>query len=401
MDITRLAIRYNRLTFVALFLMIVSGLLTYFGMPRAKDPDVTFRLARITTQFPGASPERVEELITEPIEDAVQSLSELDYISSTSKTGLSVVMVAVEQKYFNLQEIWDRMRNEIDDIRPTLPEGVRGPFIEDDFGDVFGIVLGITGEGLGYAALEDIADEVRDQLLLIEEVAKVDLLGVQEERIFVEYKSERMAQLGIPPGQLNAILAQRNIVIPGGNVSVGVEELSIEPSGNFESIEDLRRTVIALPGRDSVTYLGDIVDIRRGYVDPPNNLMRVNGEPAVGLAVSLRDGDNIMTLGHKVRELLDRLPEEYPHGIDFQSVSFEPDEVRLKVDEFVGNVLQAIGVVLMVMLIALGVRTGLIVAALIPTAMLGSLIIMSIFEIGLHQISLAALIISLGLLVDI
>ena len=400
MDITRLAIRYNRFTIVALVLIALSGLISYLSLPRAKDPDVTFRLARITTLFPGASPERVEELITEKVEDAVQSLSELDYVSSTSKTGVSVVMVSIQQKYFDLQPIWDKMRNEVDDIRPLLPEGVIGPIVDDNFGDVFGVVLGITGEGIDYATLEDIADEVRDYILLIDQVAKVELIGVQEERIFVEYNSERMTQLGISPSQLNAILAERNIVIPGGNVNLGVEELNIEPSGNFESVEDLKQTVIALPGRQSVTYLGDIVNIRRGYIDPPENLVRVNGKPGIGVSVSLRDGENILAMGQSIEELLDRLPEQYPHGVEFHTISYEPDEVRHKVDDFVGNVMQSIGVVLMVMLVALGIRTGFIVAALIPTAMLGSLVVMSMTGIGLNQISLAALIISLGLLVD-
>ncbi|MCG8423440.1 MAG: efflux RND transporter permease subunit [Proteobacteria bacterium] len=400
MNLTRAAIERDRVTLVAVVLIVFAGLLSFFSLPQAKDPGFLTRTAQITTIFPGASPERVEMLVTDKIENAVQEIAELDFISSTSKTSVSVVMVNIKEKYTHLTEIWDDLRRKVDNIRPTLPAGILGPTINDNFGEIFGIVIGVTGEGISQRELKDIADEVRDQLLLIEEVAKVNLSGAQEERIFVEYNNARLAQLGLSPSQLNAILERRNIIIPGGDISTGVEDIVIEPSGNFESIDDLRRTVIQLPGRSQVTYLGDIVDIRRAYVDPPEYEMRTNGVPSIGLAISLRAGSNIVELGEKVSLLLEQLPDTYPHGIDFDIIHFEPAEVKTKVDDFVISLLQSIGMVMLVMLVFLGVRTGLVVSSLIPITMLAALVLMSVFDIGLDQISLASLIIALGMLAD-
>ncbi|HSC27814.1 MAG TPA: efflux RND transporter permease subunit [Vicinamibacterales bacterium] len=397
---TRLAIEKNRITAVALAIVIVGGVWAYTGMSRAEDPGFIIRTAQVLTLFPGASPERVEDLVTDTLEEAIQEIPELDFIASVSKTGVSIVMVNIREEFREMRPIWDDLRRKVDRVRPELPENVVGPTVNDEFGDVFGIVITLTGAGFSYAELKSVADDVRDALLRVGDVAKVDIYGAQEERVFVDYDNARLAEFGLSPLQLQQILQSANIIIPGGNVSTGVERIVLEPSGNFESIDDLRRTVVTLPGRQQVVYLEDLAQIYRGYIDPPSSRMRASGVPALGLAISMRDGGNIITLGEGVSRELERLQAAYPIGIEFDVVAFQPEIVDRKVDEFVGSLLQAVVIVLVVLLLFLGLRTGLVVAALVPMAMLMALLVMSFLGIGLDQMSLASLIIALGMLVD-
>ncbi len=258
----------------------------------------------------------------------------------------------------------------------------------------------LTGEGFSYADLKEVADEVRDELLRVDDVAKVDIFGAQEERVFVDYSNSRLAELGLSPIQLRQILESANIIIPGGDISTGVERITLEPSGNFESIEDLRQTVVTLPGRPEILYLEDLAEISRGYIDPPRSIVHASGTPALALAMSMREGGNIVTLGEGVRREIDRLQAIYPIGVEFDLVAFQPEVVERKVAEFATNLLQAVVIVLLVMLLFLGLRTGLVVASLVPMAMIMALLVMSFLGIGLDQMSLAALIIALGMLVD-
>ena len=400
MDITRIAIEKNRITAIALLAVLVGGMSAYSGMSRAEDPGFIIRVAQVLTIFPGASPDRVENLVSDKLEAVIQEIPELDVVTSTSKTGVSVVMVSIRQEFTQMQPIWDDLRRKVDKVSPGLPAGIVGPTVNDEFGDVFGVVVTLTGEGFSYAELEEVADEVRDELLRVSEVAKVEIHGAQEERVFVDYDNARLAELGLSPIQLQQILNSANIIIPGGNVTTGVERITLEPSGNFESVDDLRQAVVTLPGRTEILYLGDLATISRGYVDPPNSMVRASGTPALALAISMRDGGNIITLGAGVRRELERLQSVYPIGIEFDVVAFQPDLVEQKVAEFVTNLLQAVAIVLTIMLLFLGLRTGLVVASLVPMAMIMALLVMSFLGIGLDQMSLAALIISLGLLVD-
>jgi multidrug efflux pump len=400
MNITQFALDKKRVTFTALFLIIVTGWITYQNMPRAEDPGFVIRTALVTTYFPGAGPERVELLITDKIEKVVQEMPEIESIVSQSKPGISIVYVNIKERYKTMRPIWDDLRRKVDAARSELPSGIHGPIVNDDFGDVYGTLISITGDGYSYAELKQVADDCRNELLLIPNVAKVSIVGVQDERVFVEFNNSRMAELGISPGQLKQILESRNIVFPGGQVFTADEQISLEPSGNFESVDEMRRTVIKLPGRSELVYLGDIADIHRGYVDPPQSIVRYNGIPALVLAVSLREGGNIIDLGRGVNEKLIRFQERYPIGLEFSTVYFQPFFVDKKIDEFSWSLVQAVLIVITVMLVFLGIRTGLVVASLIPMAMLMAIMVMGFFGMGLNQMSLAALIISLGLLVD-
>ena len=239
---------------------------------------------------------------------------------------------------------------------------------------------------------------MRDEVLLIDEVANVDIYGAQEERILVEYNNARLADLGLSPMQLQQILESRNIIFPGGDITTGYERIVLEPTGNFESVEDLRRTVISLPGTTDLVYLGDIADIHRGTVDPPASMMHSSGAACLGLAISMREGGNIIFLGEKMVALIERFQVSYPIGVDFDFVALQSAHVEREVSVLVGSLLQAVALVVLVMVITLGFRTGLVVAMLIPMTMIMSLLIMSFLDIGLDQMSIVSLIIALGLL---
>ncbi len=400
MTLTEGAIKYNRVTLVLLAATFIFSMLAWNSMSRSEDPKLTFRFAQILTYLPGASPRRMEELVTDKIEKVLQEVPELDHHYSTSKTGVSIVMFQIQDRYFDLQPIFDNVRRKLNRVREELPSGVIGPDLNDEFGDVFGIVMTLTGEGYSRAQLKDVAEDVRDDLLVLDEVSKVELHGVQEERIFLEYDNTRLARVGLSPGQLLEILTSRNIITPGGSIVSGEDRLIIEPSGNYETLDDLRRTVIAPPGSDQLIYLEDLVDVRRDYIDPPQSVFHYSGTPGIAIAISLRKGGNIIDLGRQVREIEQHLLEQNPIGIDFGYIAFQPDLVENRVSTFVGNLMQAIGVVSLVILLFLGIRTGLIVASAVPTSIMMCFVFMGIFDIGIEQVSLAALIIALGMLVD-
>lgn len=398
MNITKLAIENSRTTLLLFAAILFFGATTFFTMPRAYDPGFIIRTAQVITYLPGASPQRMEELVSSKIEDAVKDISQLDFVQSESRTGISIVSVSIKESYTQMRPIWDDLRRKMDDVKSELPDGVIGPNVNDEFGDVYGIVMTMTGEGYNYSELEEIADDVKSSLLRLPQAAKVEVFGEQEQRIFVEYDNARLAELGISPSQLTNILQARNIVISGGTFNLGQETIALEPSGNFENLEDIGRTVVQVAGHS--LYLSDIARITRGYVDPPESLVRSSGKPALAFAIAMREGGNNILLGKQVNEQIKQLLKSYPYGIEFDLVAFMPAEVDAKVKDFVTSLMQAIAIVTVVMLVFLGIRTGLVVATLIPSAILFALILMAFFEIGLDQISLAALIIALGMLVD-
>ena len=404
---TRFAIRNDRVTLVAVAVIVAAGVNAFFTLPQAEDPGFIVRTSMVQTMFPGANPERVENLVTDKIEEAIQEMPELDFVRSTSSTGLSIVYADIKESYTEMRPIWDSLRRKVDDATRELPDGVIGPFVNDEFGDVFGILIALTAgkdlEGrpeIGYAELKRIGDSARDQLLRLEDAAKVEIWGEQEERVFVEYNNARLAELGLSVRQLQGILQQRNIIIPGGSVNTGVERIALEPSGNFDNLRELARTVISVPGRNDFLYLEDIAEVRRGYIDPPSLKVHANGLPGLVLAVSKKPEGNIVELGHEIEELTKTWNRDYAIGIDFQFVAFQTTTVERKVEEFSGNVFQAIVIVLAVMLVMLGFRTGMVVATLVPTAILSTLVILQFLGISLNQMSLASLIIALGMLVD-
>jgi len=398
-DLTRYAIENRVVTFVALAVVAFSGYSAYHALPRAEDPGFLVRYAIVRTQFPGASPERVELLVTDKLERAIQEIPEVAHINSESRTGRSIINVEVRESVTDLRPVWDNLRRKVDRAAGELPQGVV-PVVDDEFGDVFGTVIALTADGFSYAELEEVAQQVRDVLLKISDVAKVEIHGAQEERVFVDFDNPRLAGLGLSAPQLQSILQASNIIISGGAVETGAERIALEPTGNFTSVDAIRRTVITLPRTGETVHLGDVADVRRGYADPPRARVRANGQPALVLAISMREGGNIIRLGANVRDAVAALEARYPVGVAFDIIAFQPEVVDRAISSFVSSIFQAVGIVLACMLLFLGLRTGLVVATLVPMAMLATLMLMEYLDIGLDKMSLASLIIALGLLVD-
>ncbi len=399
MHLTEFAINRNRITIVVVFLMVLSGISAYVALPKAQDPGFIVRTAVVTTFLPGASPERVEKLITDKIEKKAQEMPEVDNIESESRTGVSIINVNFKESYKDMRPIFDDLRRKVETVAEDLPEGTPASIVNDEFGDVFGSVYALTGDGFSYAELKDVADELRDELLKDPDIAKVNIHGAQQESIFVEYNNARLKELGLSPRQLSGVLSSANILSSGGDIISGRERIVLEPTGNFESLDELARTVVQLPD-GGVVYLRDIATIYRDYQDPPDNFTRVNGKPALALAVAMREGGDILKLGDRLNIVVPELMAVYPWGIELEKIWFQADLVRTNVNNFIASLLQAIGIVVLVIVLFLGIKTGLVVASLIPTTMIISFYLMQIFGITVNQISLAALIIALGLLVD-
>ena len=402
MNLTQIALENNRVTIVVLLVVVLLGLVGYQTMPRDSMPPYTIRVASVVASFPGAGPERVEALITSKIEEVAQELPELKTVASESRTGLSVVSVALKQEVpaEELQAVWDRLRRKIETIRSDLPEGIYGPKVNDDgVGVVYGIVIGLTGDGFTFAELETYAKDLRDDLIKLPDAAEVRISGIQEERIYLQFNDARLAELGLSAQKIKNSIASTNIVFSGGEVSLEDERLVLEPTGSYADLDDLGRTLIAV-GKDGSVYLGDVTRIVRAYETPQQRLVKINGQPGLSLSVALSEGANIIKLGEEIDQLVAVHQARLPLGITLNRVASQDFEVEKSVANFTNNLLQSVAIVLLSMLIFLGLRTGLVVASLIPMTIVATLFIMGTFDIGLNQVSLAALIMALGMLVD-
>lgn len=386
-----------------LIVILVMGLLAYNQLSRNAMPPFTIRVCTVVTNFPGASPERVEELITEKIEKVAQELPELKTLTSESRTGLSVVSIEVTPDIAkkDLQPIWDRLRRKIDGIKKDLPEGIKGPDVKDDgIGVVYGIMLGLRGDGFSFYELKQYAEDIRDDLAKLEDAAEVEISGIQDEQIYVEFENAKLADIGLTSGQLQGIIASTNIVFPGGEVSLEDERIVLEPTGNYEDVEDLKRTLIPVGQNGQTIELGDFTNIFRAYKLPAEKIVKINGVQGLAISVALKEGANLIRLGEVVDEKISHYNQTLPIGITVIRTAAQDYYVDKKVSDFISNVIQSVIIVLVVMLLFLGLRTGMVVASLIPMAMVMTLWLMSLFEIGLNQVSLAALIMALGMLVD-
>lgn len=393
-------IKNNRTATMLFILLALAGLQTFRTMPRLENPDFTIRTAVVATYFPGAAPQKVEELITDKLEKKIQEMAEVKTLASQSLSGLSLIEVEVQARYYNLQPIWEKLRNKLDDIRPSLPEGVYGPYVNDEFGDVFPVVLALTGDGYSYRELKDAADDIRDALLRVPQVAKVVFYGTQDERIFIEFSNARLADLGLTPLQLADLLKAQNVLRPGGNAQVGPERVIIEATGEFKSLDQIKRVSLRISGRSECIYLEDVAAIERHFVDPPTTLTSYNGRPAIMLAVSMAADGKVTEFGRRIRDGLDHLRADWPVGLECEPFLYQPKFVERAIGDFTGNLEEAFFFVVVVMFFLCGWRTGLIVGTLVPLAMLLCIALMPLCHIKLHSVSIASLIIALGMLVD-
>jgi multidrug efflux pump subunit AcrB len=401
MNFTKFSIEKNRVILSLLAVAIVMGLVMYQSLSRNSMPPYTVRVASVVTSFPGASPERVELLVTDKIEKVVQELPELKVVKSTSRTGLSVVSVELRMEVSknDLQQVWDRLRRKLGAIS-DLPAEARWQLKDDGVGEVFGIAIGLTSDGFSYAEMKTYADELRNELIRLDDAAKVEINGTQEERIFIEFDHVKLKSYGLTAVGLKNIINSTNILNSGGEISVEDERIILEPTGNFNSIEDIEEMLVPVGQSGQVLKLGDITTIKRGYTYPQKQIVKINGQKAMSLHISLKEGANIIKLGEEIDVLLQEWQQILPIGIEAFRTSSLDNYIDVKISDFVSNLLQSVTIVLAVMFIFLGFRTGFVVASLIPFVTITTLMVMGLINMGLNQITLAALIMALGMMVD-
>ena len=385
------------------FLMIavtLAGVASFFGLGRAEDPPFTFRTMIVQAAWPGATMDDTLQQVTERIERKLQETKGLDFLRSYTTPGLTTIFVNLKgsTRPSEVPDIWYQVRKNIGDIRGTLPAGVVGPGFNDDFGDTFGLIYGFTADGFTHRELRDTVEDIRSRLLQVPDVSKIELIGAQDEQIFVEFSVAELAGLGIDRAALMAALRAQNAVSPAGELQTGDETISLRVSGAFRSEADLLDVNFLSNGR--LIRLRDIATVRRAYSDPPQPMFRVNGKPAIGLAIAMRDGGDILTLGRNVGHAVDESVANLPLGIDATLVSDQPVVVQTAIGEFMESLWQAIAIIMAVSIISLGLRPGSVVALTIPLTIAIVFPIMEAMHIDLQRISLGALIISLSLLVD-
>jgi len=402
MNLTAFAIRNRPLVLTIVFALVAYSLSVLDDFPSQEDPPITVREAVVATFVPGMEAEDVELLVTRTVEKALARVPERDYIYSWSRNGMSEVRIKVLDAYeqADLDIIWQDVRNKVIDATPELPEGVIGPFVNDDFGDVTVVSAALTGDGFSLSQLHDVAKRLQDQLYLIKGVKRVELYGVQDQTIWIEFSTARIAQLGFSVSHIRDVLVSENVVLPGGSIDTGRREIIVTPRGDFRSVEDIANVPIELPDTGEVIALRDIASVRRGYVDPPEAPFYYDGEQAVLIGVSMAEGQNVLDVGPRIVERLEALEQVLPIGLSLHVGNYQPTHVERAVAAVRSNLFQTIAIVLVVIVSFLGIRTGLIVGLHVPLTMIVTLVVMYYLGVAMHRISLATLIISLGLLVD-
>ncbi|UZP67197.1 efflux RND transporter permease subunit [Desulfovibrio mangrovi] len=402
MNIAEFSIRKRVSTLALTFALILGGLAAYTSMGRLEDPEFTIKDAQVITMYPGASAQEVAEEVTEVLESAVQQMGQLKRVTSVSKPGVSTITVTIKDEYGKekLAQVWDELRRKVGDSVSSLPPGAKTPLVVDDFGDVYGIFFAVTADGYSYKELKDYVDNLRKEMLVVQDVAKVTIWGAQQEVVYVEISRARLRALGVSMTDVLNVLSQRNLVTDAGRVLVDPEYIRISPSGGISSVDDLGDLFVTDAGSGKLVYLRDIATISRDYIDPPQKMMRQNGKIALGLGISLASGGNIVDLGERVRAKLAEMDAETPVGIVVDPVYFQPDYVTKAVDGFAISLIEAIVIVIGVLMVTMGLRSGLIIGGVLLITVAGSFIFMTMMDIQLQRISLGALIIALGMLVD-
>ncbi len=402
MGITEYTIRNKTVTWMLVLLLIGGGILSFSGLGRLEDPAFTIKQAMIFIDYPGASALEVEEEVTLPVENALQQLPYLDNISSTSSNGLSQILVEMKSIYRkdDLAQIWDEMRRKITDMQAQLPPGVKSPRIIDDFGDVYGMFMAITGSGYSYEELADYTDYLRRELVLVSGVGKVNVGGRRQEQVFIEVDRAKLAATGYSMNDIQNLLSAQNLVSDAGHIRVGSEYLRL--SSRTEESSGLGTLANMLVGNvdGQLVYLQDVATISKGYEDPPRHLYRFNGQPALTLGVSFSSGVNVVEVGQTIEARLAELEHLRPLGVEIGTIYNQPAQVAASVDDFLVSLAQAVVIVVLVLLFTMGLRPGILMSGVLLLTILGTFILMSIYDIELHRISLGALIIALGMLVD-
>ncbi len=423
MSLAKIAIEKRAVTYFAVFLLIVAGIASFFALGQLEDPDFTVKNAVITTAYPGASPEEVELEVTDRIELVLQELPQLKWVESHSRAGVSTIKVEIKAEYWSdrLPQVWDELRAKVRDIESELPPGAGRPDVSDDFGEVFGFQLALTGDGFSYAEMERYAKDIKKEISVVKGVARVDLWGVQDKVIYVDVAQTQLAELGLTDATISATLNQQNMVVDGGSVDLQERRLRIAPTGSFASPEDIGGLTLR-PGirdqfgnlvatsdagpdqrrvsTDELIRIENIGTVRSGYREPPFTLMRFNGQPALGISITNTAGVNVVTVGQAIDQRLDEILPKLPVGIEVHRVHWMSDIVDQSVKGFLVSFAQAVGIVLVVLALFLGVRMGVIIGCALIVTILATFILLAVFGIDLQRMSLGALIIAMGMMVD-
>jgi len=397
MNIAEYCFQKRTVTFGLAIAVTLAGVLSYFKLGRLEDPEYTIRCAQVFTAYPGATAEEVAERVTDPIETAVQRLGKVKHVTSTSYPGKSIVLVELQDRFENadLPQIWDELRRKVTDMQDTLPEGCSEPLVYDDYGDVYGVFYALSGDGYGYAELKDFAKELRRELLLCKDVAKIDFIGERDETIYLEVPRGKIAALGLTPDQIARALSGQNTPTDAGHVRFGEKYVRIFPSGTVNTIEALGHVRIA----DGI-FLKDIAEVRRGYEEPPDVIVKRNGKPCIGIGISTAKGGNVITMGNDVERRMRELVADMPVGIGIDVISHQATSVRVAVDGFVENLLESVILVIAVLLLTMGMRSGLLIGGVLIMTVLATVWVMDMMGLMFERISLGAFIIALGMLVD-
>lgn len=394
------ALRNRTFMLVLTILMVGGGISAFNSLGQLEDPTFTIKTAIIATAYPGASPAEVEEEVTDIIAEAVQEMSQLKEVYSTSQEGYSFVYVDIDDNYTHdrLPQVWDELRRKISDIQGNLPPGAGPSSVNDDFGDVYGVFFAVTGEGYTNAQLKDYADELKKELLHCRDVAKIDLWGEQQEAIFVEFKQAQLTQLGLSPAQILQTLQNQNLVQKSGKMKIADNYVRISPTGALNTEEQIADLLIG--NATGMLRLRDVAHVHRGYIEPPRNYMRYNGNEAVGLGISTQTGGNVVLMGEAIQAKLKQLESARPDGIELNSIYYQSREVTKSVNIFLTNLLEAVLIVIALLMLFMGWRSGMLIGAVLLLTILCTFIGMAVMSIDLQKVSLGALILALGMLVD-
>ncbi|MCZ6780894.1 MAG: efflux RND transporter permease subunit [Nitrospirae bacterium] len=398
------SLRNRTTTLVLTVVMLFGGMAAYQKLSRLEDPEFTIKDALILTPYPGATAAEVEEEVSDKIELAVQQLGQLDWVESFSYRGFSRVQARIKDQYDKsvLPQVWDELRRKVNDVQGDLPPGAGPSIVNDDFGDVWGVLFAVyaSHDEYSYAELKEYAKLLRRELLLEKDVGKIDFWGDRTEAVYVEPNRERMSQLGVHPDLIIEKLRRKNIVADAGRVEVGTEFIAIDPTGTFTTVRQFGNLLISGEGSESQIFLKDVANVRRGYVEPPIQVMRYDGHRAIGLGISTVKGGNAVVMGDAVKRRLDELKAQTPLGMDLAVVSHQGDAVTTAINGFMVSLVEAVAIVIVVLLIFMGLRSSLIIGFVLVLTICGTFIFMGPWNVALERISLGALIIALGMLVD-
>lgn len=399
-NLSELALKNKALVWYFIVVIAIAGIFSYMKLGRMEDPSYNVRTMVVTVAWPGASAQQMQEQVVDKIEKKLQDTQDLDYLKSFSRPGEAAVYVNLDDQMDarELRNHWHDVRNLVEDMKKDLPDGVYGPYYNDRFDDVYGSIYALTGDGYSYEELRQKAEKIRRMMLDVDDVSKVELVGEQSEKIYIEVANEKLAELGISPTAVSEAVNGQNAMTPSGMVDTASDNVYLRISGVFESIDAIKNLPINANGK--VFRLGDIATVERRYAEPSDPKMFYNGKPAVGIALSMKTGGNILTLGETLEKLQATVKNDLPAGMEIHQVSDQPKVVKNSISDFVDSLREAIIIVLVVCFLSLGLRTGLVVAFCIPLVLTGVFCIMEIAGIDLHKVSLGALIIALGLLVD-